>query len=288
MTEKKEPKTFWERAKGKWTLTWANYSVARRKARHRRRKGPPAYKTAVFVVGCQRSGTSMTIKNLDFSLDTDRFDETDEHAFDGFRIRDQAVRARLIEASTASCVMFKPVCDAHRVTELMAEHEHAKVIWIFRRYQDAANSAVVRWGDTAQRWLEDLLKGGGDWGDRQWNKEKITEECLDKVRQACSEGLTPHAAAAVFWYMRNRTYFDQNLPDNPDVLLVRYEDVVGKSREEFGRMCDFLGIGFFPEIVAQIFSSSVRKSDFPDIPQPVRELCDGMMERLERVAVQGS
>ena len=285
---KKKSKSLWERAKGKVQRTWASRALARRKARHRRRRGPLAYQTAVFVVGCQRSGTSMTIENLDRSLDTDRFDETDERAFDVYRIRDKQVRDRLIAASTASCVMFKPVCDAHRVDEQMAEHEHAKAIWIFRRYQDVANSAVVRWGDTAQRWLEDLLQGGGAWGDRQWNKEKVTEECLEEVRRACSEGLTPHAAAAVFWYMRNRTYFDQGLPDNPDVLLVRYEDVVGKPREEFARMCEFLGIGFNPEIVAQIFSSSVRKTDFPDIPQPVRALCDGMMERLEQVAARGS
>lgn len=267
----------------KWDRLWTDYRMARRKAAYRRKVGPPASKTPVFVVGSQRSGTDMAIKALDRSLEVDRFDEYDDRAFADTRIKDLATRRRLIADSSAGFVVFKPVSDSHRVTELLAEHPDGKVIWLYRRYQDVANSAVERWGDRTREWLVDLLAGGGNWGTRQWNAEKITAECLAEVRRVCPQDPSPHEAAALFWYMRNRTFFEQQLDNSLSVLLVRYEDAVTRSQEEFARICRFLGIDSSLEMTDKVFSSSVGKREFPAIARPIEDLCVAMLERLDRV-----
>jgi hypothetical protein len=278
---------FLKRVARKWDRFWTDRKLARRKAVYRRKAGPPVTKTPVFIVGCQRSGTDMAIKTLDHALVVDRFDEYDDRAFDDCRIRDLATRQRLIADSTATFAIFKPVCDTHRVTELLAEHPEGKVIWMYRRYQDVANSSVERWGDRTKEWLVDLLNGGGDWGTRQWNREKITDECLAEVRQACPDNPSPHEAATLFWYMRNRTFFEQQLENNPAVLLACYEETVTRPQEEFTRICRFLDIDFSADLTEKIFASSVRKREFPQISARVEELCNTMQARLDRVRAAG-
>ncbi|HNQ24263.1 MAG TPA: hypothetical protein PKK06_14340 [Phycisphaerae bacterium] len=286
MTKDVQQGSVWQRVLVKLDRQWTAYLLERRKTRHRRKSGVPARKTTAFVVGCQRSGTNMALRTLGRSLDVDVLEEVDERAFDDRRIRDKAVLASLVEASTAKCVVFKPVCDSHRVAELLAEHALSKSVWMYRRYQDVANSAVERWGDKTRRWLEDLLQGGGDWGVRQWNKEKVTAECVAEVRQACAESLTDHGAAALFWYMRNRTFFEQGLDHHPDVLLVNYEAAVAQAEREFARVCAFLEVGFYPGMVERVFRSSVGKREFPAIAKPIAELCDAMKSRLDAVYQQ--
>jgi len=229
----------------------------------------------------------MAQRTLDRLMEVDKFEEHDPRAFRDCRIVGKEVRDALIERSTAKCVLFKPICDSHRALELFTEHPGSRAIWIYRDYRDVANSSVEYWGDQTKMYIEDLLDGGGDWGVSQWNREKVTDECLDEIRQACSDGLCPHGACALFWYMRNRLYFRQNLQDRSDTLLVRYEDTVQKPREEFERMCRFLGLTFDPSIVADIFATSLRRREFPKISPRIERLCDGMMDRLDRAYAGG-
>jgi len=274
---------FFKRVRRRLTRTWAAYTLARRKVRYRRSLGAPSTKTTAFIFGCQRSGTNMTLYTLNRSLDVDSFEESDPRAFTLSRILGKDVRDRLIAQSSARCVIFKPICDSHRVLELLAEHPGSRGIWIYRYYKDVANSAMEYWGDQTRLFIEDLLEGGGDWGRSQWNREKVTDECLAELREACIDGLTPHGACALFWYMRNRTFFDQDLEHTPDVLITRYEDVVTKPEEEFGRMCEFLGVGFDPQAVSKVFKSSVGKRKFPPVGERVEALCEAMWERLNAV-----
>ena len=271
------------RVRRKCQRMWSEARLAARKARYRRQVGGWDTKQVAFVFGCQRSGTNMVLRTLAASMEVDRVEESDPAGFCDCRIRDQAVRDALVARSTAKCVIFKPICDSHRALELYAEDPGSRGIWIYRRYQDVANSAVEYWGDQTQRFLEDLLKGDGNWGVAQWNREKVTPECVAELRQAAADGLSPHAAAALFWYMRNRTYFEQKLDAHPATLLVRYEDVVTDPAGEFERLCRFLNINFGEEMAAKVFSSSVKKRPFPPVGAKVEALCEGMLARLDAV-----
>ncbi len=273
----------WTRVRRRCSRVWSNYLLSRRKSRYRRRVGIWREKNVAFILGCQRSGTNMTLRTLDKSLDVDKFEESDPRAFVHSRILGKDVRDSLIADSDAKCVIFKPICDSHRALELMAEHSGSKAVWIYRNYQDVANSAVAYWGNQTQVFIEDLLAGGGEWGLGEWNREKVTQECLAVIREACSTGLCPHGACAIFWYMRNRTFFEQDLEHNPDTIITRYEDVVRNPREEFERLCRFLGVGFHPRMVSKVFASSVRKRSFPEIARPIKTLNESMAERLDRV-----
>lgn len=276
------PPPFLKRVRRRLGVEWARYRMQREKERYRRRQSTPAARQVAFIFGCQRSGTNMTLRMLNRSTDVDGIEESDPRAFRFTRILGKDVRDRVIRRSTAKCILFKPICDSHRALELLAEHPGSRALWVYRRYQDVANSAVERWHDQTRVFIEDLLEGGGDWGLAQWNREKLSAECLQEVREACVDGLTPHGACALFWYMRNRLFFEQDLKRNPTVLITGYEDAVRQPDEEFMRLAEFLDIAIDPEMTEKVFSSSVRKRAFPPVSERIGRLCDGMMERLDR------
>ena len=139
---------------------WYEYSLARRKAKHRRRRPPVQEKTVAFILGCQRSGTTMAQRTLDRLMEVDVFEEHDPRAFNDCRIVGKAVRDALVERSTAQCVLFKPICDSHRAVDLFCEHPGSKAIWIYRDFEDVANSSMYYWGDQTKTYIEDLLDGG--------------------------------------------------------------------------------------------------------------------------------
>ena len=143
---------------------WYEHRLARKKARFRRQRSPVKRKTVAFILGCQRSGTTMVQRTLDRLMEVDKFEEHDQRAFRDCRIVGKEVRNALIERSDAQCVLFKPICDSHLALDLFKDHPGSKAIWIYRNYRDVANSSMQYWGDQAKLFIEDLLDGGGDWG----------------------------------------------------------------------------------------------------------------------------
>ena len=272
-----------ERVRRKCTRVWAGHKLAKEKERYRRRHGTPDASRVAFVLGCQRSGTNMTLWTLDRSLDVDAIEESDERAFVSCRIKDKAVCDAIVKRSTARCVVFKPICDSHRALELYEEYPGSKGVWIYRDYRDVADSAVRYWGDQTLAYIRDLADGGGDWGVAQWNREKISDECLSIVKEAADDNLSPHGAAALFWYTRNRTFFEQKLEESEATLLTRYEDTVARPLPEFERICGFLDVRFHSDMVTGIFSSSLRKHPFPEVGERTTKLCDDLYGRLNAI-----
>lgn len=263
---------------GQW---WLDVRLGVRKAWLRRGRPQPAVKTAVHVVGCQRSGTEMTIYLLDRSMDVDRFNENHRAAFHFCLIREAEIIRRLVARSRAPFVVFKPICDSHRVGELLAWHRPSRAIWLYRDYRDVARSAVAKWGDTNRRHLLDLVAGGGDWGWSQWTRGGYTAELLDEVRQHIHERLSANGGAALYWYLRNRTYFAQQLERRDDVDLYAYRDLVTHPLEEFARMCAFLGLSFSSEMAESVHARSLARGRSIELEAPIEELCESMLARLD-------
>jgi hypothetical protein len=124
----------------------------------------------------------------------------------------------------------------------------------------------------------DIVAGRGDWG---WRQEGISDECRREISGLCREDMTAWDATAVFWYMRNRIYFDQKLDRRADILPVWYEALVTEPAAQFRRFCDCLGVTFRPEVVATVFSSSIGRATCPVSDPDITERCDATSARLD-------
>jgi hypothetical protein len=82
------------------------------------------------------------------------------------------------------------------------------------------------------------------------------------------------------WYLRNALFFDLDAGSRPDVLLVRYEDLVASPQQHFARVFDFIGTPIPAAAVNAIRSSGRARRPFPDISREVSSLCEELHQRL--------
>lgn len=247
--------------------------------RVRQRLRPADGRTCVFVAGMQRSGTNMVMEVLERSLDTDVFHETDPRAFENYGLRENAVLSRLIMNSRARCVVVKILCDLDRTKALMDSFSPAKTLWIVRRYQDTVASAIASFSGFAARMglvREDRLAAG-------WYGRGMSDATHALLCDMYHEGMSEASAAAMMWYWRNVLFFEQALDRDPRVLLVSYERLVERPREEFLRIFRFLGLEFDPRVSRRVRPRPPKAREDLAIEPRIAALCEQLTQQFERL-----
>ena len=233
----------------------------------------------LFIVGCQRSGTNMVTKVLDKSPLVTLYNEDNETAFCNFRIRSEQTIRQLVDEANCQWVVFKPLCDSQHIDTFLRTHQDAKALWIFRDYRDSTNSAAKHWG-RGQIALIRNLATREDWD--HWLVERLPGERRDAMKKLYDERISPHTAAAIKWYLRNEIFFDNQLENQTErVLLCRYESLVQEPDLYLAQLFRFLDLPLESSYYQHVYKSSVGKRQFPDIDRTVQELCNSMLERLE-------
>lgn len=238
----------------------------------------PVPSRPVFVLGRQRSGTSMLMYLLEMHSQTEIYDEADRSpVFRRFRLAGDEAVERAVEQSRAPVVCLKPICDSHLATRLLERFPGSRAIWIYRGFADAARSAVVMW-EAADRALRRVCRGEGDGG---WFEEGLTPATLEVLRRIYRDDMTPFDCTCLGWWARNRLVLEQHLAERPEVYLLRYEhlveDVEPKTRELFA----FLGLPFQERVVRHVHSRSVRAADKSKVHPEVRSLCEDLERELD-------
>jgi hypothetical protein len=242
---------------------------------------PITEKFPVFIVGSNRSGTQMVCEAIGKSLHGWNYQESEANiAFKDYQLRADWLIKWLIRLSPAPIISFGNILDSQFTDDLLTRFEGVQAIWVYRRYEDAANSSVRKWGshfkDDIVRWVaRGELERLGARGKR------ISADTIQLFSELFREDLSNEDGACLYWYMRNQLYFDLNLHMDPLVLIVQYEDTVLNQEKVFRRICDFLGFPYDPAIINGIFASSVDKHPWPGIDPRIQEVCDALKTRLD-------
>jgi len=241
-------------------------------------------KTPVFVIGCQRSGTTMLLNVLSRSAQVRVYHEVNMRAFDEYtRLRPQVRIQRLISRSSRPIVLFKPLNDSQHADRLLEMHNNTKAVWVYRNYQDVVNSELTKWNDVPMKMMYEISTGKYTNPFRAAMGERLSKETEAIIKRLCDRGLSSEDGAALLWYVRNNIYFDLGLQHEAKVLLCKYEDLVTENTDSFQRVFQFVGAEFSPGHVANVHNRSVGKTDPPVIDPEVRELCEQMMGSLNQV-----
>ncbi len=241
-------------------------------------------KIPVFVLGCQRSGTTMILKTLQYSPECCVYHEGNSLAYNSsYRIRHDIKIKHLIEKSDKKIIVFKPLNDTQHADRFFNLHTKVKVIWIYRNYHDVANSAVKKWGHIHKNIMnsiskEDFKKHPG----HVTLSERMESETLEQVKMVFKENISYEDGAALLWYVRNKIYFDLSLDKDHRVLLVKYEDLVVNPIQHFKTIFGFISCPFNKEYINDIHDSSVEKRNSPVFDFKVKGLCDEITNRLSK------
>lgn len=240
-------------------------------------------KQIVMIQGCQRSGTSMTywIFERDFRIKIYReaSELSAQDAIERIRLNPLPHVKAMLEKDRVPIVVMKPLVESQRANELLTFFPQSKIIWLYRHFQDVASSNLKAFG--RGQGIEDLrpivLQE-----PHNWRSENVSEETRETIRRFFSEEMNPYDAAALFWYARNRLFFEQGLDHNPRVMMCRYEELVRRPSDVMQRLYAFLGISYpGDKIVKDVHPQSIGKGRRSRLSAEVEALCEGLLEQLD-------
>lgn len=262
----------------------------RRKLRWQRQMNPTGKTTPVFLVGNGRSGTSMLVFHLTRSWHINLFNEDHPAAFENWFLRDFEVIDRLLADSYAPITLLKPIKDTYRMRAIQARYPQGKVLFAFRHFDDVINSARKRFyidfGKKIGKTIDEIIPPVDRWLQDDFAEYAAAPPPASTrqfIRSRWRADLNLESKIALHWLFVNRLFFDLGLDADTAVLPIRYELLVSQPAVEFRKLCEFLKIPFEDRMVADVFATSIRKKEAPDLDPVIREDCEALYQRLSAV-----
>lgn len=236
---------------------------------------------AVYILGAQRSGTTLLLDCLDRSMEIEVLGESSK-AMLNYRITKDGALKKLISSSQHKAIVFKPLTDSHRARDFLGLSANSVAVWAYRRVEDRANSAVAKFGDHNLQILRDFANG--DSLDT-WQAKGLTDENLSLIRSYDVSDMSPHDAAALFWYIRNSLYFTNKLEELDNVLPLAYEDLVAEPRKTMQGICRFVDCRFSERMIRNIHAKSVGR-ERSNLRENIQSLCFPLYDKLHKIQVE--
>ncbi|MGQ0595185.1 MAG: sulfotransferase [Gammaproteobacteria bacterium] len=240
-------------------------------------------KKLLFIVGCQRSGTTLLHDLLDRRLDTKGYRESSE-----ITSKDPTNRLRLIDldrvrviidGAYAPFIIIKALVETQNVHKLLQAFPGSRAIFLYRHYEGVVASDLRTYG--LQNGIANLTPiVGGD--PKNWRSEGTSRVVQDIITRYFRADMNPYDAGALFWFSRNALFFDLGLNQLESVRLLRYERLVAQPSIAVSRMRQFVGLdGNCRFKVERVRTDSIRKGSDIGISSDVQALCSELLDRLD-------
>lgn len=196
----------------------------------------------------------------------------------GVRYDPLPVLMATIRKNSAPFVVLKPLVESQNASELLDYFPNARAIWVYRDYRDVAASNLNKFGvANGVNDLEPIARNRHD----NWRSERVSAEVHSLTKRYYSPEMAPYDAAALFWYARNRLYFDLGLMDDPRIMIVKYEDLVRSPLAKIQQIYEFSAQPFpGPHIVKNVHADSVGRGRDIQLSNEIDRLCDTLLNKL--------
>ena len=258
------------RVSKKW-LYWQTHSI-------------DADSSVVFILGCQRSGTTLlcNIFNTDYRVSL--FQENSaitgtEHGRLRMKPFDQ-VQATFVKVKTP-LIVAKPLVESQKAIQLLRCFPQSRVLWTYRQYKDVVSSNVKKFQHQIRN-LESIVKSLPD----DWRAEMVSDKTRALISRLYSVEMSRYDAAALFWYARNILFFELGLHEHPSVRLCKYENLVSNPRESIQNIYNFIEFALPPSIstsVREVVSTSIGLGKDIELTDEVDKLCAELQARLDEI-----
>lgn len=240
-----------------------------------------APRQTLIVAGVQRSGTELVMDMLDTDWRTDVFHEWDQRAFDRYRMRSlEEVTAR-INASASRRIVIKALLEADSLPLMLERFAPARALWMLRDYRDSVNSMLSTFPGAGLHQIQCLRVARDGAG---WRSRGMTEATYEVLLAHDRDDLTDAEGHALFWWYRNRLFFDRDLDRDPRVALMRYEDLARDPHTHCARLCALAGIEATAHMRRMPHPGSIGKRQPPPLASGIQRLCDDISAQLGAIA----
>jgi hypothetical protein len=240
-------------------------------------------KTILFVVGCQRSGTTLMTGIFEKDFGTKVYGE-----FSPLSSRDAEHKIRLNPLDLVQCeidrakvplVVSKPLVETQNTLKLLDFFPNSKALWMYRNYKDVALSNLKHFGmRNGINNLRPIVQSV----PLNWRSENVSEVTREMVTTYFSEDMDPYDAAALFWVVRNRFFFELALDRRPTVMMCRYEDLVVNPTKNMRDVYRFLSCAYpSDDICRDIRAESSGKGAHIKLSPAIDLLCRELLGKLD-------
>ena len=249
--------------------------------------GGPEQQRVLFIVGCQRSGTTLMRDIFERDFRTRVYGEFGELNLDdetNFRLKPLPQVRRIIEHQRARVVVAKPLSESQRIAEILDYFDGSKAVWMYRDFREVASSNLKKFG--ADNGISDL-RNIVESGPKEWIYENIAVSTRDTVLRFFAEDMPPNDAAALFWFVRNSLYFENGLIDDERIMLCRYDTLALEPQATVDRIYRHIGLEKGPLLPAGYVSAgSVGRAQAFELSADVDAVCSDLMSRMDAVYEQ--
>ena len=255
---------------------------------HQSSYGKSPTKTIVFILGCQRSGTTLMNEIFERDLQTKVYAEqsilSSQDSPKRLRLNPLPIVKQILDKDKAPMVVLKPLVESQNTLGLLNYFEGSKGIWMFRNYKDVAISHVKKWG--LKNSINDL-RAIVEARPNNWRFENVSEETRDLVLKYFSEDMDPYDSVAIYWYVRNSFVFNLKLHQNARIFICNYESLVFDPVHSMEKVYQFLKREFpGKKIIKTVHSTSVGKTKNIAFSPEIKKLCDDLFEKLTNFQTQ--
>ncbi|MFZ5922329.1 MAG: sulfotransferase family protein [Chloroflexota bacterium] len=260
--------------------------AAQRKNIYQRLRPRAEVKTILFILGCQRSGTTLLARIFDKDLSSRCYPEFSKLSSQDRRDGRRGIRLNPLDSLVeefrrlrTSFIVLKPLVESQNAPRLLDYFEGSRAIWVYRDYRDVAVSNLRHFN--RRNGINDLRPIVRN-EPGNWRAEKVSEALRAAVAGFFSEDMDPYDAAALFWYVRNRLFFDCGLDHRPEVLMCKYDELVARPRRVVRGLYRRLGLPYpGDEITRQVRPPTPNRKPAPRFSPGVAALAEGLMSRLD-------
>jgi hypothetical protein len=224
----------------------------------------------IFVLGKQRSGTSMLMHAFHRHGDMLVFDEHQcNDAFRDFRLRDLPTIQTILDRARFPAVCFKPISDSHNIVEIHSQFTECEIIWLYRNFKDVANSSLRKFDDPlrAIRLVSTNQIGGG------WFQDGISPDVAKTLQMIYRPSFSNFDLACLTWWARNQIIIESGLVDKPNVTIMRYEALAKYPDQSLRWLFDRLKVEYKGSVATGISARSIRRHAAPPLNSDVERLC---------------
>lgn len=242
-----------------------------------------ATKTIIFVVGCQRSGTSLMMRIFDRDHNSKVFRELDDVFSEtkSMRLKELPLVKNVLDLEKVRLVVAKPLLDSQHCSEILDAFPGSYALWMYRNYKDVAKSNLNEFG--IHNGIKDILPVVQNQND-DWRAEYVSEDTRQIIKRYYSEDMNPHDASALFWYLRNIMFFELKFDCNPGVIVCKYEDLVSDPHSVMQKIYTNTGI-VYPgsHIVKDVHTGAKGRGTGLDLLPEIDSMCNTLWEKLNNV-----
>jgi hypothetical protein len=236
----------------------------------------------LLIIGCQRSGTTLMSETLGKDWNAKIYPEhsilSSGDRVDRLRLNPLDVVARSLERERFPLVVLKPLVETQNADRLLEFFHQARAIWMYSHYKDVAASNLKRFGSgNGIKNLRYIVQDNA----QNWRSERVSPDVRALIKTYFSETMNPYDAAALFWYTRNRYYFDLSLDVHPRVMRCQYSNFVtspGQTIQGVYRFVDWPYPG--DGILSEIHSTSIGKGRVVELSPEIDKLCNELWLRF--------